>query len=278
MKFSQRVGQVKVGKIAQLESIDQDLKNGLWNAVTKAGFRREAYVDYAGDTFFRDLWEFFFKLPLDEISKINYRAFEHVKMWYFEGAEWYEQYDFIEFIVNRRYSVHSADYRGLIKGCDYHLDKENSAYRFIAGQLTPITSPEEIQEIESALTDTSGYSGVKTHLTSALSLMNDRENPDYRNSIKESISAVEGLVKIIGGDEKATLGAALKALEGKNSMHPALNKAFSILYGYTNDANGIRHALLDGDSQSNKAEARFMLIACSAFVNYSKSIISSSHI
>jgi hypothetical protein len=39
------------------------------------------------------------------------------------------------------------------------------------------------------------------------------------------------------------------------------------LYGYTSDTHGIRHALKD-DSQPNAEDAKFMLVSCSAFVNY----------
>lgn len=97
--------------------------------------------------------------------------------------------------------------------------------------------------------------------------MNNRETPDYRNSIKESISAVESLAKVLSGSDKATLGEALKEIEKNGKLHSALKSAFSSLYGYTNDAEGIRHALLD-ESSLTKADARFMLVSCSSFVNY----------
>ncbi len=97
--------------------------------------------------------------------------------------------------------------------------------------------------------------------------MSSRTNPDYRNSIKESISAVESLALQIAKDNSGTLGAILKRFEASKKLHPALKTAFSSLYGYTSDANGIRHALLEEPNLS-KADARFMLICCSAFIHY----------
>ena len=97
--------------------------------------------------------------------------------------------------------------------------------------------------------------------------MSDRTNPNYRNSIKESISAVEALCKTVSGKEKAHLGEAIAFLEKKGSIHPALKRAFTSLYGYTSDADGIRHALME-ESNLTGADARFMLISCSAFINY----------
>lgn len=97
--------------------------------------------------------------------------------------------------------------------------------------------------------------------------MKDRESPDFRNSIKESISAIESLCRELEGNQTAKLGAALNALEKKGVLHPALKSAFSALYGYTSDAGGIRHALLN-ESKLTNADARFMLVSCSAFINY----------
>ena len=70
------------------------------------------------------------------------------------------------------------------------------------------------------------------------------------------------------GSEGGTLGAVLKKLEKVKKLHPAMKSAFSSLYGYSSDADGIRHALLE-ESQLTKADARFMLVCCSAFINYS---------
>ena len=91
----------------------------------------------------------------------------------------------------------------------------------------------------------------------------------YRNSIKESISAVESACNITTGS-KATLGQALKALDDKTKVHPALRNAFSSLYGYTSDADGIRHGLLE-EANLDFADAKFMLVVCSAFTNYLRS-------
>ena len=64
------------------------------------------------------------------------------------------------------------------------------------------------------------------------------------------------------------MGQALKVIERKGiGLHGALKKGFSSLYGYTSDADGIRHALLD-ESTTNFEDAKFMLVACSGFINY----------
>ena len=93
-----------------------------------------------------------------------------------------------------------------------------------------------------------------------------------RDQVATKSGAVESLAKHIPGDTLATLGAILKAMEHKHQLHRALKSAFSAVYGYTNDAEGIRHGLIDEPNLTN-AEARFMLVACSAFVNYAIDVL-----
>lgn len=63
-----------------------------------------------------------------------------------------------------------------------------------------------------------------------------------------------------------TLRDALKKVK---QLHPALSQAFINMYGYTSDSSSIRHSLID-DPNTTYAEAKFMLVACSAFVSYLK--------
>ena len=46
-----------------------------------------------------------------------------------------------------------------------------------------------------------------------------------------------------------------------------MERAFLALYGYTSDENGIRHGGIDFTSVP-AGDAKYMLVSCSAFVNY----------
>jgi len=59
----------------------------------------------------------------------------------------------------------------------------------------------------------------------------------------------------------------LKKTGDGDALHPALREALEKLYGYAGDDDGIRHALSD-KSDLDSHDAKFMLVACSAFVNY----------
>ena len=147
------------------------------------------------------------------------------------------------------------------------FEEEFVGYRMIAHEITPITNEVEINEIKASLDIE--FEGCKSHIKKGLSLLSDREKPDYKNSIKESISAVESICQIICKDDKTTLGKALNKLEESGTkLHRSLKEAFSKLYGYTSDEGGIRHA--EGLFESNVSfeDAKFMLVTCCAFVNY----------
>ena len=184
---------------------------------------------------------------------------------------WYEKMNLLEFSfrVLRASKGKDGEYNRIVER--FELDVNNSfsrlgyAYRVIDGQIVQITDAEEVVAIEHAMKVTDS---LKTHLSEALKHLSSRPNPDYRNSIKESISAVEALCRKITGE--STLGKALDKLEQKGVKIPSmLQSTFKKLYVYTNDeSTGIRHALMDDSEVPGYDEAKFMVVSCCAFINY----------
>jgi len=268
MKFSERQGIIKAKSSIQVEYIDDDLRNGLWNAVQLYYFDRldSNQIKYSNyNHFFIYLWHNFFKLPIDTLDDWFPSTKLQLRTWFFEW-EWFEIYDFIEFL-SKIASPTSPEH--FIKFCNEQFEKELSGYRFINGIIAPITSETEVNEIDKAITDSThkGLIGVKVHLENSLRMISNRKSPDYRNSIKESISAVESISKILSSGPKHSLGSALDKIKGKIKLHPSLEKGFKQIYGYTSDSDGIRHALME-ESTSDFEDAKYMLVSCSAFVNY----------
>jgi hypothetical protein len=133
--------------------------------------------------------------------------------------------------------------------------------------LSPITEEVEIKEIEEAVEKASqlGFEGAYEHIRTSLDFLGKKPEPDHRNAIKEAISAVESVVTQLSGIKD--FGAALDKLSKNINLHGALKSAFKKLYGYTSDKGGIRHALVNG-SDVGFDEAKYMIVACSAFVNF----------
>lgn len=252
--------------------MDDELKNRLWSVLQLEIFdkwRYTSYLDYKHqDTQLVEFlvsryWLDYFKWPTDTIppfKDVNRKSAYNILREHFFKADWWQVYDFIEFTIK---NVPNGWEKSLIVKINRYLELENAAYRVVDKEVVEITDEIEIDEIESAL-DT-GSRSIREHLRRSLELLSDRQSPDYRNATKESISAVEAACRLISGDEKATLASALKKI---GPIHPALKDAMSKLYGYTSDEGGIRHSLTEDAEKPTFAEAKFMLVAASAFINF----------
>ena len=270
MTFSERHGIKKARDVIQADSIDGPLLNSLWNVLQLHIFAKmdgsQWVNDQPGFLHVRAIWINFFKRPVDELRGYWPKEKAVIRDWFFSPkSQWYEVYDLLEFVAN----LLGGDARkNFIAASNLMLERELSAFRFVGGDLTRISSETESRAVETALTQTHALSGVNAHLHAALEKLGDRTNPDYRNSIKESICAVEAMCQMLAGEPGATLGVALKQLRAKGvEVHGALEKAWLSLYGYTNDEGGIRHAMLD-EATLTQSDARYMLVSCSAFISH----------
>ncbi|WP_243555975.1 AbiJ-NTD4 domain-containing protein [Priestia megaterium] len=278
MKFSERLGIKPVRSIIQVDSMDSALKNGLWNVFYENICRNLS--TYLGMNsvemeFFTYMFRDYFKEPIDKMSSYSDTIIGDIRRYYLgsmvdlEGFAWYEVYDFIEYMAQNYPFNNDDDSRKFREDCNSILERELSGYRFVDNYLVRVTDETEIGAIETVLNSGIKINYAKQHIERALSLMADKQAPDYRNSIKESISAVESIGNTILGKSSSSLGEVLKLLEKQTDidLHPALKKAFLKLYGYTSDASGIRHSLTE-ESTLGYEDAKYMLVACSAFVNY----------
>lgn len=271
MRFSEREGFKPARAAFQINSVDEPLRNSLWNAVHEFVIDRILELDRlsSDQSFLRILWVDHFQWPIDEKPEDAEFCVADMRGGVFDG-DWYEIYDLIEFCLeNFEFYMHKNATEFSWR-CNSWLEREMSAWRVVGNRIARLTSEEEIEAVEQAQASADEYGAVATHVRTSLELLSDRRSPDYRNSIKEAISAVESTCRIITKNPKATLGDALKQLERLEvKVHPALRGAFEKLYGYTSDQAGIRHALLTG-STLDYEDAKFMLVSCSAFVNLLK--------
>jgi len=274
-RFSQRMG-FSPAKVVQIDSMDSELRIGLWNALQCCYW--DIVPSETLDFFAKVVWFDYFKLPIDKCPDFYVRfldnslsercAYMKCREYFLSSdTKWWEIYDFVEFTL-KNIEIDENDLRDNINFFNNVLERENSGYRFVGIQLLAVSDENEIKIIEDIREEENN--NVSTHLKSALSMLADRKNPDYRNSIKESISAVESLCCYLSGKSKIKFSDALTEIDKKSSFHPSLRKAFLNLYGYTSDNGGIRHALTDKSIHPSYADAKFMLVTCSAFCNFLK--------
>ena len=267
----------KRSELYQYRYLDERLENNIWNFLREqffdGGIARDGRDRSLGARYdlLRGFWtevigEIIDKFPTRPQTGSSSALTRHrwdqclsaatksVRHWY-SSASWNEIYDALEWCVQKHGREHIA------QGTNALLEREGSAYRFVGSILVPITNRHEMAELESVICLSGPFEGASKQLTQALELLQDRNNPDFRNAIKEAISAVESAVEVITG-----VNDLRKGLQ-KLGMHSQLTQAWSNMYNWTSDEDGIRHAMID-DPQIGLAEARYMVVTCSAFVNY----------
>jgi len=174
-------------------------------------------------------------------------------------------YDLIEFVYNTIFFM-DRNRQSLREGVNEDFARNFASVKMIDGFITPISDKEQTREIEMAMHGP--LEDVNSQVHAAVALLASRDKPNYRDSVKNSISAVESMCRHIVNDDKVTLGQALKQLKNAGiRIHPSLELAFGQLYGYTSDESGIRHALI-GEDCTYLEDATYMLVTCSAFINY----------
>ena len=266
--FSERMGITQSIRPIQLDGIDKPLLNRLWNIYSKFVIEKLLLPHSnrsALDLYRITIWHNVFKENYDK-APISYYDLKDFMSAYFFSESWYKIYNLIEYSS----TLASTKTDVYINAVNSVLEEEYAGYRFINGIIAPITNNIETDAINEALNTTQytfdGHANI--HLSKALKSISDKPNPDYRNSVKEAISAVGTVVRKITG--KNTFGEGLKYLEQhglkiNNQFKEGLNK----FYNYTNDpSTGIRHEIIDAPNPPDFETAKFMLLSCSAFINY----------
>lgn len=210
------------------------------------------------------------KLPVDEVPFVEMACGWKFKDKFFK-MNWYQVFNLLELMLEnaKTFTHHQSDEPSISHALNLLLEREFSGYRVINGEVAPITNPEELKAIQDAIQKPSGFGmqGVSDQIANALRLLSKKPTPDFANSIKESISAVEGICKILTGKASGGLAEPLNSLAGPLEINPVMRDAFIKLYGFTCGKQGIRHPLME-DSNIGYSEAAFMLVGCSAFVNF----------
>ena len=273
----------------QVDYIDEVLQNELWNIILTSVFDNREIQLHIRHKVCLSIWAQFFHKRIDEVPHDKHVVGftpsgdsaqekqrkkddidgikKYTKDWFVdENTQWYEKYDLIEFIL--------PFFPNTVRSFNNVLERELSAYRIVNHSIVQIASPIERKEIERIFNSNFMSNHVKEHIDRALEKISNKkrvsgkEKGDYSDSVKDSILAVEAICCEIVGDEDATLGDALNKIGNHIHINPALQKAFKIIYGYTSNSGGIRHALSSDDHIVSIEDARFMLVACSAFTNY----------
>lgn len=257
--FSERMGFVEAPEFLQLNDISEPLSNLMFNFCERLLRSDHQYSLVAIEDRINDLLKE--RRRTFQLWRRGVRgdgAYFDVKLFAgsYDALEFHGKYSVMEVVMTAKGANTSVEEINQI------LEQENSAYRMNEYcELIPISNAEEIAEVSSA--QQNSVSTVASHMNQAVALFADREKPDYANSIKEAVNALEALVRKITGEPKGTLGQLIKNME----LHPSLREAVSKLYGYASDG-GIRHAKKEDDLVPDFDTAKFVIVTSSALINF----------
>ncbi len=267
--FSQRVGKTPIRSAFQLEELDQETRVALWNIVFQ-NLRELQQTQASGDVYRKvtsAVWVYDFIKPRDEEPRENI-VWGLVKE-RIQNGDWFLVMDFLESFVNHLAdsgSWQSADLSQSAAESFNALFQSNLVgYRFVGQTLVTFDSEIEVEALNQGLKDSIPAIGANAHLKRAIELFSDRKSPDYANSVKESISAIEALLRQLTG--VGTFGKAILQLKPAGlDIHPGLTSAWSKMYGWASEAEGIRHGG-EKPSEVSQALAKYVLVSSSAFIS-----------
>jgi hypothetical protein len=279
MSFSERYG-YKTPKTLELEGMSDELRNRIKNWFQNAYEYINRSEKSAGKEVIKNLWDAFFKEDIDLIRRPTMgwmvkKPLELIKD-KFSQLQWNEVWDFVEFVFNQCFSLipqSNIAKKQFSKSLNQILEEEKAGYRVICCKdmwyVTPIISPQEIEEIEKASNHSGPYQPVAGCIAAAVEHYRKRPQAEYEDSLKDSILALEALVKRMVSPK-----GAFSELVEELKIHGALKEALKKLYGWASDVNKARHD--KGEIPQEKVpiysvgepEARLALVLASALTNY----------
>ena len=278
--FSEREGFVPM-KVYQVDTIDAETRVKIYNEIYDFlhpandpyddNDRAWRAADQAWNIVYQHhCWTEFLSKPVDEYKEVSFNT--SLKGMLIRDDPWHRVFDFVEYLLElctHTYEYEDLNYifnkqrgKSLTSAINRVSEKSKVGYKIIDNIFAPISSESEAQEVEIACN--TAFHEANQHIKKAIRLFADRKEPDYENSIKESISAVESIAKEVTKKETKALNALTQSLH----LHPNFKNALNEFYNWTSKDGGIRHGATGRSLAPDQNTARFMLVVCSSFVNY----------
>ncbi len=110
---------------------------------------------------------------------------------------------------------------------------------------------------------------AREHFTKAMQYFSNRTRPDYENTVKEAVCAVEAAARNLFPHVKAkTLGEVIKQIQGsgEGQLPKPLADSISGLYAYRNAGDGVSHGGADGGKATPAIAEYAMAVAASQII------------
>lgn len=268
--FSQRYNYSSIDFELEVEYLSKTARIGIWNVIYESR-NNLFHPDSIGlaEHLSKRLWSDYLNQPLDD--QPGYSDLQQIVKNLIIKSSWNKVFDLLEaifkywdeFVQHNIFAVRD-DLTEFVESIVRCFKVRHIGYSVIALQITPIQSEAEVEEINEAAKNLQYLPGAHQSLARAMHHLSNRDNPDYINSVKESISAVEAVLKEVSG--KNSLSENIDELKKKGVVvHPALQKSMKTMYGWASQV--ARHGTPTG-SVIDFPLAKWTLITCTAFINY----------
>ena len=258
----------------ELGELPREIRNRVWDvfyrttkensAVPPVSFEPVVYGPW--ETVLWDLHVQFFVQPADEFSVLVSYVCAKNKSFLLGDTPYNKVFDFLQRVMR-----HLDCPREFLSGIIAVFEECPLAYVVDTNgppTIYPAVTPEEGEAIQAAQRNLQRerQDAASGHLREAARHFAEGK---WRDSVRESITAVESVAKSLG-TKGTTLGSVLKKLDKRWRIHPALHGALSKLYGWTSDEDDVRHGAgtVNGGSEVDREEAAFMIGVCASFCSY----------
>ena len=235
LSFEQAEGVEPLPSQLQLREVSRQLRAILWKTV-------HAYLDHAkhfnpyGNDYMDEPWatiladEFVHRqhAMVDDFVNDPDKLIRRTRV-IFEKGDYLAIFGWLEFVFK-----HPACPMKFPSSVEHALRRSQAAYRVVDDTvICPMAAETDHLTVTQAFADVanSQFHGARTHLRNASSYLTAGK---YADSVRESIHAVEAIGRTLDSSADV-LSKALKKLEQKISIHPAMRNAFTSLYAYTSD-------------------------------------------
>lgn len=274
--FSDRTGLAALGTEIQINDFSEGTRTFLQNqllSLLDVHIRNNSY-DLDVNDFMLMIANKAFNLEADSRKFYSKDQIYNIISSVFKKGEYYEILDLIEFFSEKISFYIQNQYFEKEDYCRFfnsRFEEEFVGYRFVDGVIVQSIDEEANKSIEDAAS--TKYDIVNKHISKAVNYLSGA-NRDAENSIKESVAAVEYLCNVLAGTKSFELSKAIDALDKKKRLHPCMKSMIEKLYGFASDEEGIRHSTKAGITKVSFNDGLFILVTCSAFINYALSFYS----